>query len=41
MADAIAKIIRASGRCPKNLQTDMGKEFLQRPCAENLEKTQR
>jgi len=27
MADAIAEIIRASGRCPKNLQTDMGKEF--------------
>lgn len=26
-ADAIAKIIRESGRCPKNLQTDMGKEF--------------
>ena len=36
-ADAIVKIIRASGRCPKNLQTDMGKE-LQRRCAENLEK---
>ena len=26
-ADAIVEIIRASGRCPKNLQTDMGKEF--------------
>ena len=26
-ADAIAEIIRASVRCPKNLQTDMGKEF--------------
>jgi len=26
-ADVIAEIIRASGRCPKNLQTDMGKEF--------------
>ncbi|XP_018318362.1 uncharacterized protein, partial [Mycetomoellerius zeteki] len=26
-ADAIAEIIRESGRCPKNLQTDMGKEF--------------
>jgi hypothetical protein len=26
-ADAIAGIIRESGRCPKNLQTDMGKEF--------------
>jgi len=26
-AHAIAKIIRESGRCPKNLQTDMGKEF--------------
>jgi len=25
--DAIAEIIRASGKCPKNLQTDMGKEF--------------
>ncbi|XP_018346316.1 PREDICTED: uncharacterized protein LOC108750937 [Trachymyrmex septentrionalis] len=26
-ANAIAEIIRESGRCPKNLQTDMGKEF--------------
>ncbi|XP_036146974.1 uncharacterized protein LOC118647008 [Monomorium pharaonis] len=26
-ADAIAEIIRESGRRPKNLQTDMGKEF--------------
>lgn len=26
-ANAIAEIIRASGRCPENLQTDMGKEF--------------
>jgi len=27
-ADTIAReIIRASGRCPKNLQTDMEKEF--------------
>ncbi|XP_024880929.1 uncharacterized protein LOC112460478 [Temnothorax curvispinosus] len=26
-ADAIAEIIRRSGRCPNNLQTDMGKEF--------------
>ena len=26
-ADAIAEIIRDSGRCPKNMQTDMGKEF--------------
>ena len=26
-ADAIVEIIRASGRCRKNLQTDMGKEF--------------
>ncbi|XP_024887582.1 uncharacterized protein LOC112464679 [Temnothorax curvispinosus] len=26
-ADAIAEIIRDSGRCPSNLQTDMGKEF--------------
>jgi transposase InsO family protein len=26
-AEVIAKIIRESGRCPKNLQTDMGKEF--------------
>ena len=26
-SNAIAEIIRASGRCPKNLQTDMGKEF--------------
>jgi len=24
---AIAEIIRACGRCPKNLQTDMGKKF--------------
>jgi len=27
MATVIAKIIRDDGRCPKNLQTDMGKEF--------------
>ncbi|XP_039305147.1 uncharacterized protein LOC120357747 [Solenopsis invicta] len=27
MADVIAEIIRKSGRCPRNLQTDMGKEF--------------
>jgi len=27
MATAIAKIIQDDGRCPKNLQTDMGKEF--------------
>ncbi|XP_018046647.1 PREDICTED: uncharacterized protein LOC108686078 [Atta colombica] len=26
-ANAIVEIIRASERCPKNLQTDMGKEF--------------
>ena len=26
-ANVIAEIIRASGRCPKNLQTDMRKEF--------------
>ncbi|KAG5324762.1 YMD3 protein, partial [Pseudoatta argentina] len=26
-ADAIVEIIRANGRCSKNLQTDMGKEF--------------
>jgi len=26
-AVAIVEIIRVSGRCPKNLQTDMGKEF--------------
>ncbi|XP_012060633.1 PREDICTED: uncharacterized protein LOC105623870 [Atta cephalotes] len=26
-ANVIAEIIRASGRCPKNLQTDMEKEF--------------
>jgi len=26
-ADAIVEIIRANGRCPKHLQTDMGKEF--------------
>ncbi|XP_039313507.1 uncharacterized protein LOC113004779 [Solenopsis invicta] len=26
-ADVIAEIIRKSGRCPRNLQTDMGKEF--------------
>jgi len=27
MTTAIAKIIRDDGRCSKNLQTDMGKEF--------------
>jgi len=27
MTTAIAKIIRDDRRCPKNLQTDMGKEF--------------
>jgi len=27
MARAIAKINRDDGRCPKSLQTDMGKEF--------------
>jgi len=27
MAIVIAKIIRDDGRCPKNLQTDMRKEF--------------
>ena len=26
-ANAIAEIVRESERCPKNLQTDMGKEF--------------
>jgi len=26
-ADATAEIIRASERCPKNLQMNMGKEF--------------
>ncbi|XP_025997489.1 uncharacterized protein LOC120359875 [Solenopsis invicta] len=26
-ADVIAEIIQKSGRCPRNLQTDMGKEF--------------
>ncbi|XP_071579079.1 uncharacterized protein, partial [Temnothorax nylanderi] len=26
-ANAVAEIIRRSGRCPSNLQTDMGKEF--------------
>jgi len=26
-ANVIAEIIRASEKCPKNLQTDMGKEF--------------
>ncbi|XP_011049755.1 PREDICTED: uncharacterized protein LOC105143259 [Acromyrmex echinatior] len=26
-ADAIVEIIQTSGRCPKNLQMDMGKEF--------------
>ena len=40
-ADAIVEIIRASGRCPKNLQTDMGKKFFLRQCTENLEKTRR
>jgi len=27
MTEAIARTIRESGRCPKNLRTDMGKEF--------------
>jgi len=27
MTTAIAKIIQSDGRCPKNLQTYMGKEF--------------
>ena len=27
MAEATAEIIRKSKRCPKNLQTNMGKEF--------------
>ena len=27
MANSIAKIIRDDGRCPKNLQIDIGKEF--------------
>jgi len=27
MAEAITETIRKSKRCPKNLQTDMGKEF--------------
>jgi len=27
MATEIAKIIQDDGKCPKNLQTDMGKEF--------------
>jgi len=26
-AEAIAEIIQVSGRCPKNLQMDIGKEF--------------
>jgi len=32
MAIAIAKIIRDDGRCPKNLQTDMRKEFSMQTC---------
>jgi len=35
---AIAKIIQDDGRCPKNLQTDMGKEFYNAN-VEILEKT--
>ncbi|XP_012061194.1 PREDICTED: uncharacterized protein LOC105624442 [Atta cephalotes] len=34
-ANVIAEIIRASGRCPTNLQTDRGKKFYN---AENLQK---
>jgi len=37
MARVIAKIIQNDGRCPKNLQTDMGKEFYN--ANETLEKT--
>jgi len=32
MANAITEIIRKSGRQPKNLQTDMGKEFYNAEC---------
>ena len=38
MATAIAKIIREDGRCPKNLQTDMGKEFYNANVQEFLKK---
>jgi transposase InsO family protein len=38
MAAAIAKIIRGDGRCPKNLQTDMGKEFYNANVQELLKK---
>jgi len=36
---AIAKIIRDDGKCPKNLQTDMGKEFYNAKRAKTPEKT--
>ncbi|XP_039309102.1 uncharacterized protein LOC120358574 [Solenopsis invicta] len=39
MATAIAKIIRGNGRCQKNLQTDMGKEFYNVNVQELLKKT--
>ncbi|XP_039315539.1 uncharacterized protein LOC120360047, partial [Solenopsis invicta] len=38
MAAAISKIIRGDGRCPKNLQTDMGKEFYNANVQELLKK---
>ena len=38
MTTAIAKIIRVDGRCPKNLQTDMGKEFYNANVQELLKK---
>ena len=40
MATAIAKIIQNDRRCPKNLQTDMGKEFHNRKVQKLLKKTQ-
>lgn len=38
VAIAIAKIIRKDGRCPKNLQTDKGKEFYNASVQKLLEK---
>ena len=40
MATAIAKIIQGDARCPKNLQTDMGKEFYNANVQKLLKKTQ-
>ena len=40
-ANAIAEIVRESGRCPKNLQTDIGIEFYNADVQKILKKTQR